>query len=210
MKRVLFKEYLAVFLTLFLLACSPQYDWRIVRNESLGFTAQFPAKPQQLERDIPYYFGGQSYLLKQYLQFAGVDEEIYSVMTIMVPPSLISETNPILEQLKSKLLLEKEGQVAGPPQFDQITNKVSPKLNQGNIGAYKTDYYLRVNKPKGDARLMRTQWIMRPQSNGSVFIYQLSLIKPIPALAKTDTLLVIDKVFDNDNDNTFFDEFRAL
>ncbi|WP_231968599.1 hypothetical protein [Polynucleobacter necessarius] len=69
---------LAAFLVI--TACSPKLNWRIVQSPEQRYVAQFPGKPNEMVRLIPY----QDQDVKQALEAVKIDDDIYSISSIRV------------------------------------------------------------------------------------------------------------------------------
>ena len=105
MEQVLSKvglKKLGVFLSfVFLLsACSPKLDWRTVQSPQEGYSAQFPGKPEKIERRLPY----QNQEIPQTLEAVKIDNDIYSVSTIHLSKDQAMLAPKLLEQLQGNLL----------------------------------------------------------------------------------------------------------
>ena len=103
MEQVLFRASKAGVLlagAILLIACSPKLDWRTVQSSQERYTALFPGKPDKLERRIPYQEQG----LQQTLEAVKIDDDIYSISSIQVPPNQAAATEKIITQLKNNLL----------------------------------------------------------------------------------------------------------
>lgn len=182
-----------------LLACSPKFDWRTIKNESLGYSALFPGKPQRIERTLTY----QQQTLKQSLEFVKVDDDVFAVMTTEVPMLLVNHIQQIEDLLRSVLLQQatSPNQVT-PPVFNQIkpsTVRIGP-VGQTKQGSQ--DYFLDLPHSK---RAMRIRWLVRPMLNGGLYLYQVSVIRSIPAPTLNKP---VEMYLEQENINTFFDEFR--
>ncbi len=202
MRLVLFRPYqqlltlaLCFCFAFTLLACSPKLDWRTVKNESLGYAALFPGKPQLIDRSLSY----QENKLKQSLEFVKVDDDIFAVMTTEIPVALANQVSAIEQLLKSVLLQQTlSPNQTTPSEFNRVKES-SSKI--GAIGQQKQasqDYFLDLPQAK---RVMRIRWLIRPMVDGGLYLYQVSIVRaqtpsnPMPSL-------------EQENINIFFDEFR--
>jgi hypothetical protein len=179
---------LAILCTL-IVACSPQFDWRTIKNDAQGYTAMFPSKPQLIERSINY----QLTSLKQTLEFAKVDEDVFAVMTTQIPATIASQVKPIEQMLQNTLL-----QQAVATQFNLVKDAASQIGPSGQTRQVTYDYYLDLPENK---KVMRVRWLIRPATNDSVNLYQISVIRTGPS-SQLETLL------NQENSTIFFDEFR--
>lgn len=184
---------------LLLLACSPKFDWRTIKNEPLGYSALFPGKPKLIERSLTY----QQQTLKQSLEFVKVDEDVFAVMTTEIPVVLINQVQQIEDLLRSVLLQQAASpNQATPPAFSWIKES---SVRTGPLAQTKQssqDYFLDLPQTK---RVMRIRWLVRPMGNGGLYLYQVSVIRSISEPSKSKPIEIF---LEQENINTFFDEFR--
>lgn len=173
-----------------LIACSPRFDWRTIKNEAQGYTAMFPGKPQLIERSITY---GHS-ALKQTLEFAKVDEDVFAIMTTQIPSAIVGEAKSI-EQMLQKTLLQ---QASPTNQFSLIRDSIARVGPMAQTKQATQDFYLDLPQTK---KVMRVRWFIRPGNDDSLSLYQISVIRTNQASTFTSSL-------DEENVNIFFDEFR--
>lgn len=186
-------------LSLLLLACSPKFDWRTIKNESLGYSALFPGKPQQIERILNY----QQKTLKQSLEFVKVDDDVFAVMTTEIPAVLVNQVQQIEDLLRSVLLQQAASpNQAIPPTFNRVKESTARIGPAGQTKQGSQDYFLELPQNK---RVMRIRWLARPMLNSGLYLYQVSVIRSIsePNLNKS-----VEIYLEQENINTFFDEFR--
>jgi hypothetical protein len=190
----LFKRVAAIAIGFAILGCSPNLDWRSVHSERLGYTAFFPEKPKQAERNLP--FAGLE--LKQTLDVAQIDDAIMSVTTIALPATIQHQATALLDQVQAIILQSAGSQV--PPLAQPSSYLITgPSRNKG----LTTDYLFEIQNPSGK-RWMRVRWIMRPDGEGGSRIYQQSLLLLAPANAKAFQSELTAEKWD-----PFFDEFRV-
>ncbi len=173
-----------------IIACSPQFDWRTIKNDSQGYVAMFPGKPQLIERSINY----QEASLKQTLEFAKVNEDVFAVMTTQVPATIASQIKTVEQMLQNTLL-----QQVPVTQFNLVkdtANRIGP---MGQTKQVTQDYYLDLLQTK---KAMRVRWLVRPATNDTVNLYQISVIRTGGQPNQLESLL------NQENINIFFDEFR--
>ncbi|WP_353438694.1 hypothetical protein [Polynucleobacter sp. UK-FUSCHL-C3] len=202
MRLVLFRPYqqlrtlvLCFCFAFTLLACSPKLDWRTVKNESLGYAALFPRKPQLIDRSLSY----QDNKLKQSLEFVKADDDIFAVMTTEIPVALANQVSAIEQLLKSVLLQQTlSPNQTTPSEFNQVKESSSKIGAIGHQKQASQDYFLDLPQAK---RVMRIRWLIRPMADGGLYLYQVSVVRaqtpsnPMPSL-------------EQENINIFFDEFR--
>lgn len=179
-----------------ILGCSPKLDWRSVHSERLGYTAFFPEKPKQAERNLP--FAGLE--LKQTLDVAQIDDAIMSVTTIALPATIQAQATALLDQVQANILQSAGTQV--PPLVQPSSYLIAgPSRNKG----LTTDYLFEIQNPSGK-RWMRVRWILRPDGDGGSRIYQQSLLILAPSNSNSGAFqseLTAEKW------EPFFNEFRV-
>lgn len=179
-----------------MLGCSPKLDWRSVHSERLGYTAFFPEKPKQAERNLP--FAGLE--LKQTLDVAQIDDAIMSVTTIALPATIQAQATALLDQVQANILQSAGTQV--PPLVQPSSYLIAgPSRNKG----LTTDYLFEIQNPSGK-RWMRVRWILRPDGDGGSRIYQQSLLILAPSNSNSGAFqseLTAEKW------EPFFNEFRV-
>ena len=172
-----------------IIACSPQFDWRTIKNDAQGYSVMFPSKPQLIERSITY----QTTSLKQALEFAKVDEDVFAVMTTQIPAAIATQVKSIEQMLQSTLL-----QQVPTAQFNLVKDAASQIGPSGQTKQVTQDYYLGLPENK---KVMRVRWLIRPAANDSVNLYQISVIR-------TGQSSQLESLLNQENIAIFFDEFR--
>jgi len=178
-----------------ILGCSPKLDWRTVNTERLGYTALFPEKPKQAERNLPY----AGLELQQTLEVVQIDDAIMSITTIAVPSSINAQAGALLEQVQKAILQSANALQATPVKHPSQYVIAGPSRSKGLV----EDYLFEIQNPSGK-RWMRVRWIMRPDGEGGSRIYQQSLLILAPANAKAFQSELTAEKWD-----PFFDEFRV-
>lgn len=87
--------FISVFSLWALVACSPQYNWRVVPNADLGYTATFPDKPAQITRTMDL-IGLQVPLT---MHAAQVDGEYFAVGTVPLQGELQAQSTALRDAL---------------------------------------------------------------------------------------------------------------
>jgi hypothetical protein len=64
------------------------------------------------------------------------------------------------------------------------------------------DYFLDLPQTK---RVMRIRWIVRPTSDGGLYLYQVSVVR---AQSTSNPKLSLESALEQESINIFFDEFR--
>ena len=176
----------------FLSACSPKLNWRTVQSPEQRYTALFPGKPDKLERLVPY----QDQELKQTLEAVKIDDDIYSISSINISAQQAALAPKIIDQLQSNLLDRAKasgGTVLENDVFYQTSNHQRLATR---------DYFIAFNANGKVQQLMRVRWITRSAENGSMWVYQVSVLH-----ANTDTgevkVLLSKEEYEN-----FFNEFH--
>ena len=177
---------------IFLAACSPKLDWRIVQSPQEGYTALFPGKPDKLERRIPY----QEQELRQTLEAVKIDDDIYSIGSIYLNKQQTELSASLLDQLKGNLFRN-----AGVDQSTAINSD----------GIYKTanhqriptkDYFLEFKSTSTNQQAMRVRWISKPAVDGGIWLYQVSILHTGPVQPD------VRAFFSAEERANFFDEFH--
>ena len=197
MEQVLSKvglKKLGVFLSfVFLLsACSPKLDWRTVQSPQEGYIAQFPGKPEKIERRLPY----QNQEIPQTLEAVKIDNDIYSVSTIHLSKDQAMLVPKLLEQLQGNLLSR-----AGVNTKTVISADAFYQAINRQRGATK-DYFLEFKSTGAVDQSMRVRWITRITPDNGAFIYQLSVLHTAPVRVDAK------KFFSEEAYSNFFDEFH--
>ena len=156
-----------------LIACSPKLDWRTVHSPQERYTALFPGKPDKLERRIPY----QDQELKQTLEAVKIDDDIYSISSIQVPPNRAKASGGIVLEENASYLASNRQRLP------------------------TTDYFITFKSNGKTQQQMKVRWITRQASNGDAWIYQVSVLH---ANAKTDNAKIL---LSKEEYANFFNEF---
>ncbi|MBU3629573.1 hypothetical protein ICN38_00610 [Polynucleobacter sp. AP-Melu-500A-A1] len=175
----------------FLVACSPKLDWRVVQSPQERYTALFPGKPDKIQRRVTY----QDQELLQSLEALKIDDDIYSISATQIPvgQSLLLPT--LMEQLQGNVLARAKS-LGGEVIVEDVLYLTADKQKQAS-----KEYWIQL-KSKGTAeQWMRVRWITRVAPDGSIWIYQVSVLhaKAIPSDAKT--------FLSKEEYSNFFDEF---
>ena len=174
-----------------LAACSPKLDWRTVQSPQQRYTALFPGKPDKLERRIPY----QDQELKQTLEAVKIDNDIYSISSVQVPPNQAAATEKIITQLKNNLL--ERAKVSGGMVVEE--NASYQASNRQRLPT--TDYFITFKSNGKTQQQMKVRWITRQASNGDAWIYQVSVLH---GNANTDD---VKTLLSKEEYANFFNEF---
>jgi len=174
-----------------LAACSPKLDWRTVQSPQERYTALFPGKPDKLERRIPY----QDQELKQTLEAVKIDDDIYSISSVQVPPNQAAATEKIITQLKNNLL--ERAKASG----GMVVEENASYLASNRQRLPTTDYFITFKSNGKAQQQMKVRWITRQASNGDAWIYQVSVLH---ANAKTDDAKTL---LSKEEYSNFFNEF---
>ena len=172
-----------------ILACSPRFDWRTIKNDAQVYSVMFPSKPQLIERNITY----QKTSLKQTLEFAKVDEDVFAVMTTQIPATIATQITLVEQMLQNALLRQ-----ANTTQFNLVKDAASQIGPSGQVKQVTQDYYLDLPENK---KVMRVRWLIRPAANDSVNLYQISVIR-------SGQSSQLESLLNQENITIFFDEFR--
>ena len=174
-----------------LIACSPKLDWRTVQAPQERYTALFPAKPDKLERRVPY--ADQEVL--QVLEAVKIDDDIYSISTIQLPVNQSSSLSKLLSQLQNNLL-ERAKASGGDVTVEDAFYKTADKQRLPT-----KDYFLNLKSNGKTQQQMRVRWINRVAPNGDSWIYQISVLHTSAGADNAKTFLSKEE-YEN-----FFSEF---
>jgi hypothetical protein len=177
---------------IFLVACTPKLDWRIVQSPQEGYTALFPGKPDKLERRIPY----QEQELRQTLEAVKIDDDIYSIGSIYLSKQQTELSASLLDQLKGNLFRN-----AGVDQSTAINSDGIYKIaNHQRIPT--KDYFLEFKSTSTNQQAMRVRWISKPAIDGGIWLYQVSILHAGPVQPD------VRAFFSAEERANFFDEFH--
>ena len=175
----------------FLIACSPRLDWRTVQSPQERYTALFPAKPEKMERKIPYE--GEEFA--QTLQAVKIDDDIYSVSSIQLPANQGASLSRLISQLQANLVDRAKasgGDVANEDAFYRTADKQRLPVK---------DYFIDFKSNGKLQQLMRVRWINRVAPNGDSWIYQISVLHTNAATENAKTFFA-KEAYEN-----FFSDF---
>jgi len=177
---------------IFLVACSPKLDWRIVQSPQEGYTALFPGKPDKLERRITY----QEQELRQTLEAVKIDDDIYSIGSIYLSKQQTELSASLLDQLKGNLFRN-----AGVDQSTAInSDSIYKTANHQRIPT--KDYFLEFKSTSTNQQAMRVRWISKPAIDGGIWLYQVSILHAGPVQPD------VRAFFSAEERANFFDEFH--
>jgi hypothetical protein len=179
--------------TAFLLAaCSPKLDWRVVQSPQERYTALFPGKPDKIQRRTTY----QDQELLQTLEALKIDDDIYSISATQIPTGQSLLLPKLIEQLQGNLLAQAKA-ADGEVVVKDIFYQTAAKQKQAS-----KEYWIQLKSIGPSEQWMRVRWITRIAPNGSIWIYQVSVLhtKAIPNDAKN---FLSQEAYTN-----FFDEFH--
>lgn len=178
-----------------MVACSPSLNWRTVQAPEEGYSTLFPAKPDKLERNLPF----QDQEIHQVLQAAKIDDDIYSVSSIHLVGKQVEFLPKILEQLQTNVLSR-----AGVNLQNAMTQETYYRnANQQRLMA--KNYFLEIpvsEKNNSPHQLMRVMWITSAVENEGVWIYQLAVLRTRTSSEDAKTAL------SNETFAPFFEEFK--
>lgn len=186
---------LLISLALGTVACSPSLNWRTVQAPEEGYSTLFPAKPDKLERNLPF----QDQEIHQVLQAAKIDDDIYSVSSIHLVGKQTEFLPKILEQLQTNVL----GRAGVNLQNAMTQESYYRNANQQRMVA--KNYFLEIpigEKNNSTHQLMRVMWIASAVENDGVWIYQLAVLRTRASGEEAKTVLS-DETF-----SPFFEEFK--
>ena len=186
---------LLISLALGTVACSPSLNWRTVQAPEEGYSTLFPAKPDKLERNLPF----QDQEIHQILQAAKIDDDIYSVSSIHLVGKQVEFLPKILEQLQTNVLSRARVNL----QNAMTQESYYRNANQQRMVA--KNYFLEIpigEKNNSTHQLMRVMWIASAVENDGVWIYQLAVLRTRASGEEAKTVL------SNETFSPFFEEFK--
>ncbi|MBT8571190.1 hypothetical protein G6657_05815 [Polynucleobacter paneuropaeus] len=182
-------------LALGVVACSPSLNWRTVQAPEEGYSTLFPAKPDKLERNLPF----QDQEIHQVLQAAKIDDDIYSVSSIHLVGKQVEFLPKILKQLQLNVLSR-----AGVNLQNALTQETFYRnANQQRMVA--KNYFLEIpvsEKNNSAHQLMRVMWVASAVENDGVWIYQLTVLRTRASNEDAKTILT------NETCSPFFEELK--
>ena len=175
----------------FLAACSPKLDWRVVQSPQERYTALFPGKPEKIQRRIAY----QDQELLQTLEALKIEDDIYSICATQLPIAQSALLPKLLSQLQNNLLARAK-ETGGQVMIEDVLYQTSARQKQAS-----KDYFIQFKSSSTNEQWMRVRWITRVAADGSIWIYQISVLhtKAIPNDAKA--------FLSKEDYANFFDEF---
>ena len=160
-----------------LAACSPQLDWRVVQSPQERYTALFPGKPEKIQRKITY----QNQELLQTLEALKIEDDIYSISVTQIPIGQSSLLPKILELLQGNLLARSKAS-GGQVIAEDVLYQTAARQKQAS-----KEYFIQFKSNGTAEQWMRVRWITRVAADGSIWIYQISVLhnRAIPSEVKT-------------------------
>ena len=183
--------YFCIAAAFFLVACSPKLDWRVVQSPQERYTALFPGKPDKIQRRVTY----QDLALLQSLEALKIDDDIYSISATQIPAGQSALLPVLMAQLQDNVLARAKS-LDGEVIVEDILYQTAAKQKQAS-----KEYWIQFKSKGTNEQWMRVRWITRVAPDGSIWIYQVSVLhaKAIPSDAKT--------FLSKDDYSGFFDEF---
>jgi hypothetical protein len=175
----------------FLAACSPKLDWRVVQSPQERYTALFPGKPEKIQRRIAY----QDQELLQTLEALKIEDDIYSISATQLPIAQSALLPKLLSQLQANLLSRAKDS-GGQVMIEDAVYQTSARQKQAS-----KDYLIQFKSNGTNEQWMRVRWITRVAADGSVWVYQISVLHTKAILKDAKTFL------SKEDYANFFDEF---
>lgn len=190
-KKALSNSCCCIAATFFLAACSPKLDWRVVQSPQERYTALFPGKPDKIQRRVSF----QDQELLQSLEALKIDDDIYSISATQIPAGQSALLPTLMAQLQDNVLARAKA-LDGEENIEYIFYQTASKQKQSS-----KEYLIQL-KSKGSAdQWMRVRWINRVAPDGSIWIYQVSVLHAKAILSDAKAFLSKEE-FSN-----FFDQF---
>ncbi|MBU3622813.1 hypothetical protein ICN47_03645 [Polynucleobacter sp. AP-Latsch-80-C2] len=177
--------------TFLLSACSPKLDWRVVQSPQERYSALFPGKPDKIQRRVSF----QNQELLQSLEALKIDDDIYSISATQIPAGQSSLLPILMMQLQDSVLARAKA-LGGEVISEDILYQTAAKQKQAS-----KEFWIQFKSKGTSEQWMRVRWITRIAPDGSIWIYQISVLhaKAIPSEAKT--------FLSKEEYSNFFDEF---
>jgi hypothetical protein len=137
-----------------------------VQSPEQGYNALFPGKPDKLERRIPYQ--DQEFL--QTLEAVKVEDDIYSISAIQLTATQDVLAPKLISQLQSNLV--DRAKASG----GSVTIENSFYQTADHHRLPSKDYFIAFKSNEKFQQVMRVRWITRSMGNGSLWIYQISVL----------------------------------
>jgi hypothetical protein len=173
LKRILLNRFIWVFLLITnMVACTPDFDWRIVRSDDLYYEALYPGKPSRAEKTI--LIDGEKFTMTMEASKAG--QALYAVGLIQIPKNSKVASASILKYLKSGMLSNLKS--------DSLANLRAVSIRtagQPSLELPAEEWVQRGIGPDGQERLLTVQWVQRTLLDGQIMIYQVSVLQVISA-----------------------------
>jgi hypothetical protein len=170
-------------LGLIMLACTPKYDWREVRNDELRWKAMFPAKPVEVSRSFTLPNANTAVTLT--LQSAKIDNNLFAIGWIR------NTTKSTTEHLESAMLAN----IAATPASIRRSTVQKHGLSMSELRASGTirDTASKTDRPA--SLWMRTFTVTTPSAPGkppAQHVIEVVVIGPMNELQTTDAELFIE------------------
>lgn len=175
----------------FLAACSPKLDWRVVQSPQERYTALFPGKPEKIQRRIAY----QDQELLQTLEALKIEDDIYSISATQLPIAQSALLAKLLSQLQDNLLARAKDN-GGQVMIEDVLYQTSARQKQAS-----KEYFIQFKSNGTNEQWMRVRWITRVAADGSIWIYQISVLHT-KAISNDPKAFLLKEDYAN-----FFNEF---
>lgn len=175
----------------FLAACSPKLDWRVVQSPQERYTALFPGKPEKIQRRIAY----QDQELLQTLEALKIEDDIYSISATQLPIAQSALLAKLLSQLQDNLFARAKDN-GGQVMIEDVLYQTSARQKQAS-----KEYFIQFKSNGTNEQWMRVRWITRVAADGSIWIYQISVLHT-KAISNDPKAFLLKEDYAN-----FFNEF---
>jgi len=154
----------------FVSACSPTYDWRIVKVDEYAYEALYPSKPTRAEKTI--VVGDQK--LTMVMQASKAADALFAVGVITLDAGS-NQANEIVDWLKKSTVRNLKSD--HEPQWqEQLSFKAA-----GNTKEIISASGLKLEGwgPDQIPRILWVRWLKRKDANGIERIYQVSVLQSL-------------------------------
>lgn len=99
-RRLAIQRLAAIGCLVWMAACSPHYDWRVVQSDDGAYSITYPAKPSSDAREVHLSTG----VLPMHMQAARVDQALFAVGVIKLPRADLALRAQVMADLQKGLL----------------------------------------------------------------------------------------------------------
>lgn len=158
-------------------ACSPEYDWRDIRNEEGGYLITFPAKPTTAARQVK--LGGQNRPMT--MQAAKVKHTMFAVGVVTLPDSQSEQGQALRTQILQEMQQGLMANLQGGALVTQSTQAISGQTAGNPPQVWQGVLLKETGQAKGEANARRMTAYILARGNR---LYQVMVLEVIPKDSK--------------------------